>query len=171
MAQGSGVGGWRDKDRELLRRDTVLAGKSPGDIAGGHAGLGIPMVSPLGLAESCVWLEFIPLSPPQPDQVDPGVAAVGGKESPGSAAAQSLNPPSSSTAQGERLEDDRSRASMRPGSSRVVEALGGGSGMGFVSFVAHGEPHGSSMLERMDSHIDFPCYIEFMDGPGLKESI
>lgn len=151
-AQGSGEG-WRNRERELLLRDIVLAGGRPGEAAGGHEGLCIPRLPSraLGTGASDVWLEFGAFSPPHPAQIELDVAAGVGNARPGSAAAQSSKP-SSSAAHGDAAEKERCLVRVRPGSSRVERGMVG-SRVVLVS-VAHGEPHGSSMLPRTLSHVD-----------------
>lgn len=150
-AHGSGEG-CRNSERELLLRDMVLAGGRPGETAAGHEGLCIPRLPSraLGAGASCVWLEFGPFSPPHPPQIELDAAAGVGNARPGSADAQSLKP-SSSTAHGDAVEKERCLVRVRLGSSRVERGMVG-SRFVLVS-VAHGEPHGSSMLPRTLSHV------------------
>lgn len=150
-AHGSGDG-CRNSERELLLRDMVLTGGRPGEAAAGHEGLCIPRLPSLALGgcASCVWLEFGPFSLPHPPQTELDAAAGVGNDRPGSADAQSLKP-SSSAAHGEAVEKERCLVMVRPGSSSVERGMAG-SRFVLVS-VAHGEPHGSSMLPRTLSHI------------------
>lgn len=122
------------------------------DAAGQAEGLSAFRFPSPGFNDKDVWLEFKPSSAPQPAHpLLLKVAAAGGSARLEPGRAQSFAP-SSSTAHGDMLDGDRVLVKVRLGSSRLVRVGAGGSRVEVESLVAHGEPHGSSMLAREASH-------------------